>query len=90
MRALFGVILGLMRLNFLSFLAGELLKIRLGSEMVHVPYKEGSLALSDVMGGQVHFMFYHPAAVMPHIKSDKLRALGVSSDLIHQSTGDKP
>jgi tripartite-type tricarboxylate transporter receptor subunit TctC len=60
-------------------LAGELLKARLGGEMVHIPYKEGGLAMSDVMGGTVHFMFYHPAAVMPHIRSGKLRALGVSS-----------
>jgi tripartite-type tricarboxylate transporter receptor subunit TctC len=60
-------------------LAGELLKARLGGEMVHVPYKEGGLAMSDVMAGQVQFMFYHPAAVMPHVKSGKLRALGVSS-----------
>lgn len=60
-------------------LAGELLKARLGGDMVHVPYKEGGLAMSDVMGGQVQFMFYHPAAVMPHIRAGKLRALGVSS-----------
>ncbi len=60
-------------------LAGELLKARLGGEMVHVPYKEGGMALSDVMAGQVQFMFYHPAAVMPHIRAGKLRALGVSS-----------
>jgi len=60
-------------------LAGELLKARLGGEMTHVPYKEGGLALSDVMSGQVQFMFYHPAAVLPHIKSGKLRALGASS-----------
>jgi tripartite-type tricarboxylate transporter receptor subunit TctC len=60
-------------------LAGELLKVRLGGEMTHVPYKEGGLALSDVMSGQVGFMFYHPAAVLPHIKSGKLRALGASS-----------
>ncbi len=61
-------------------LAGELLKSQLGGgEMVHVPYKEGSLALSDVMSGQAQFMFYHPAAVLPHIKAGKLRALGVSS-----------
>jgi tripartite-type tricarboxylate transporter receptor subunit TctC len=60
-------------------LAGELLKARLGGEMVHVPYKEGGLAMSDVMSGQAQFMFYHPAAVMPHIKSGKLRALGASS-----------
>ena len=60
-------------------LAGELLKSRLGGEMVHIPYKEGGLAMTDVMGGTVQFMFYHPAAVMPHIRSGKLRALGVSS-----------
>lgn len=60
-------------------LAGELLKARLGGEMTHVPYKEGGLALSDVMSGQVSFMFYHPAAVLPHMKSGKLRALGASS-----------
>lgn len=60
-------------------LAGELLKARLGGgEIVHVPYKEGGLALSDVMSGQVQFMFYHPAAVLPHIRAGKLRALGVS------------
>ena len=35
--------------------------------------------MSDVMGGQVQFMFYHPAAVMPQIKAGKLRALGASS-----------
>ena len=34
--------------------------------------------MSDVMSGQVQFMFYHPAAVMPHIKAGKLRALGAS------------
>ncbi|RYX89037.1 MAG: tripartite tricarboxylate transporter substrate binding protein [Comamonadaceae bacterium] len=60
-------------------LAGELLKARLGGDMMHVPYKEGGLAMSDVMGGQVQFMFYHPAAVMQHIQAGKLRALGVSS-----------
>ncbi|WP_144630092.1 Bug family tripartite tricarboxylate transporter substrate binding protein [Bordetella genomosp. 13] len=59
-------------------LAGELLKSRLGGEMVHVPYKEGSLAMSDVMSGQVQFMFYHPTAVLPHIRAGKLRALGAS------------
>ncbi|MBA2965111.1 MULTISPECIES: Bug family tripartite tricarboxylate transporter substrate binding protein [Ramlibacter] len=60
-------------------LAGELLKARLGGEMTHVPYKEGGQALTDVMGGQVQFMFYHPAAVLPQVKAGKLRALAVSS-----------
>ena len=60
-------------------LAGEMLQARLGGTMTPVPYKEGGLALSDVMGGQVQFMFYHPAAVLPHLKTGKLRALGASS-----------
>ena len=71
-------------------LAGELLKARLGGEMVHVPYKEGGLALSDVMAGQVQFMFYHPAAVMQHIKSGKLRALGASSAKRSAAAPDVP
>ena len=71
-------------------LAGELLKARLGGEMVHVPYKEGGLAMSDVMAGQVQFMFYHPAAVMPQIKAGKLRALGVSSAKRTNAAPDVP
>lgn len=71
-------------------LAGELLKARLGGQMVHVPYKEGGMALSDVMSGQAQFMFYHPAAVLPHIKAGKLRALGVSSAKRTDAAPDVP
>ncbi|MET0311501.1 MAG: tripartite tricarboxylate transporter substrate binding protein [Burkholderiaceae bacterium] len=60
-------------------LAGEMLAQRLGVKMTHVPFKEGSLALTNVMGRQVDMMFYHPAAVMPQVKAGKLRALGASS-----------
>jgi tripartite-type tricarboxylate transporter receptor subunit TctC len=59
-------------------LAGELLAARLGGQMVHVPYSQGGQALTDVIGGQAQFMFYHPAAVLPHMKAGKLRALGAS------------
>lgn len=71
-------------------LAGELLKARVGGEMVHIPYKEGGLALADVIGGQVQFMFYHPAAVLPHIRSGKLRALGASSAKRSAAAPDVP
>jgi tripartite-type tricarboxylate transporter receptor subunit TctC len=71
-------------------LAGELLKARLGGQMVHVPYKQGGLAMSDVMAGQAQFMFYHPAAVMPQIKAGKLRALGVSSAKRSAAAPDVP
>lgn len=60
-------------------LAGELLKSMAGVNMTHVPFKEGGQALTAVLGGQVDFMFYHPAAVLPYLKSSKLRALAVSS-----------
>ncbi|QCS65928.1 tripartite tricarboxylate transporter substrate binding protein [Achromobacter denitrificans] len=71
-------------------LAGELLKSRLGGTMVHIPYKEGSQALTDVMSGQTQFMFYHPLAVLPHIKSGKLRALGTSVMRRSASAPDVP
>lgn len=71
-------------------LAGELLKAQLGGEMMHVPYKEGSMAMSDVMSGQTQFMFYHPAAVLPHVRAGKLKALGVSSATRSVAAPDVP
>ena len=60
-------------------LAGELLKTLSGTQMIHVPYKEGTQALTAVISGQTDFMFYHPAAVMPHIAAGRLKALAASS-----------
>lgn len=71
-------------------LAGELLKDRAGGDMLHVPYKEGSMAVSDVISGQVQFMFYHPAAVMSHVKAGKLKAIGVSSSRRSIAAPDVP
>jgi tripartite-type tricarboxylate transporter receptor subunit TctC len=69
-------------------LAGELLAQRLGGRMIHVPYKEGAVALTSVMAGQADFMFYHPAAVMPQIKAGKLRALGASGAVRSAAASD--
>ena len=71
-------------------LAGALLEARLGGQAVHVPYKEGGQALTEVMAGQPLFMFYHPAAVLPHIKSGKLRALGASGAKRSAAAPDVP
>jgi len=71
-------------------LAGELLAQRLGGKMIHVPYKEGAVAMTSVMAGQADFMFYHPAAVMPQIKAGKLRALGASSAVRSAGASDVP
>ena len=71
-------------------LAGETLNIRLGKDFVHVPYRDGAQALTELMGGNVQFMFYHPAAVLPHIRAGKLRALGASSAKRSTAAPDVP
>ncbi len=71
-------------------LAGELLGARLNGKVVHVPYSQGGQALTDVMSGQAQFMFYHPAAVLPHMKSGKLRAIGASSAKRSAAAPDVP
>ena len=71
-------------------LAGELLAQRVGGKVIHVPYKEGAVALTSVMAGQADFMFYHPAAVMPQIRAGKLRALGASGALRSAAASDVP
>ncbi|MFZ3121293.1 MAG: tripartite tricarboxylate transporter substrate binding protein, partial [Variovorax sp.] len=60
-------------------LAGELLNVRLGKRFVHVPYRDGAQAMTELVAGNVQFMFYHPAAVLPQVRAGRLRALGVSS-----------
>jgi tripartite-type tricarboxylate transporter receptor subunit TctC len=60
-------------------LAGEMVNARLGKSFLHVPYRDGGQALTELIAGNVQFMFYHPAAVLPHMRAGRLRALGVSS-----------
>lgn len=60
-------------------LAAELMRQQLGLDMVHVPYKSGGPAITDVMAGQVDFMFGTVAATYPHVSGGKLRALAVSA-----------
>jgi len=60
-------------------LAGELLKMMAGIDMVHVPYKGGPPALNDVVAGHIE-MFFADTAITPQlIAAGKIRALGVSS-----------
>lgn len=60
-------------------LAGELLNQMAQTRMVHVPYKGGSQAVIDVVGGQVPLGMLGITPVLAHIKSGKLRAYGVST-----------
>ena len=59
-------------------LAGELFKVSAGIDMVHVPYNGSSPALTALIGNQVQAMFDVVLTSNPHIKSGKLRALGVT------------
>ena len=60
-------------------LALELLKLRAGIDITHVPYKGSGPAIQDVMAGQVDMMFDTTVVAGPHIESGKLRALAVTS-----------
>jgi len=60
-------------------LSGELFNMLMGTRMVHVPYKGGHLAMSDIVGGQIEFSFENAPNCMPYIKGGRLRALGVTT-----------
>jgi tripartite-type tricarboxylate transporter receptor subunit TctC len=60
----------------LSHLAGEMFNSMTGVKTVHIPYKGTAPALTDLLGGQIQMMFNDTS--IPHIKSGKLRALGVT------------
>ena len=60
-------------------LAGELFKISAGVDAVHIPYKGSAPALTDLMGGQVTYMFDSMPSSIALVKSGKLRALAVTS-----------
>jgi tripartite-type tricarboxylate transporter receptor subunit TctC len=60
-------------------LCGELLKMTAKIDLVHVPYKGGSQAITDVMGGQIELFFTGAPVTMPHIQSGKLKVLAVTN-----------
>ena len=62
-----------------AHLAGELLALSANVRLLHVPYKGTGPALTDLLGGQITMMFAQLSSALPHIKSGKLRAIGVAS-----------
>jgi len=60
-------------------LAGEMFKIMTGTYMVHIPYKGSAPALADMMAGRIQLMFDNLASALPSVKSEKVRALAVTT-----------
>jgi tripartite-type tricarboxylate transporter receptor subunit TctC len=85
------------RVNFASagvgsaqHLSGELFKMMTGTNMVHVPYRGGAPAISDLLAGQVQVMFEFMATSIEHVRSGGLRGLGVTSARRSHALPDVP
>ncbi|MFN7427825.1 MAG: tripartite tricarboxylate transporter substrate binding protein [bacterium] len=62
-----------------AHLTTELLRLMTGIELLHVPYKGTGQSVTDLLGGQIDFVFASPPVAAAHVKSGKLRALAASS-----------
>ena len=73
-----------------NHLTGEMLAALAGVKMQHVPYKGSGPALTDVIAGQINFMFDQYSTVAPNIKAGKLRAIGIATKQRHRLLPDVP
>ncbi len=71
-------------------LIGELFKMVTGTDMVHVPFRGGAPAVSDLLAGQVQVMFEFMATSVEHVRSGGLRALGVTTAMRSRALPDVP
>ena len=74
----------------LSHLGVELLKVKTDTYAVHIPYASSPLAVLAILQGDVQFACVPAVAVLPHVKSGKLRTLAVSTAQRSQLTPDIP
>ena len=63
----------------ITHLAGELLKVEAGIDIVHVPYKGAAPAVNDLLGGQVQMGIFDIPVLLAHIRAGKLKALAITS-----------
>jgi tripartite-type tricarboxylate transporter receptor subunit TctC len=73
-----------------SHIAGELLKLKTGIDILHVPYKGGGPAVADTMGGQVPVIIATMPAIISHTRSGKLRPLAVTTAKRNPGAPDIP
>jgi tripartite-type tricarboxylate transporter receptor subunit TctC len=73
-----------------THVAGELFKMMTGVDMVHVPYRGGAPAQTDLLGGQVDVMFTVVSSSIEHIRAGRLRALAVTTATRSAALPDVP
>jgi tripartite-type tricarboxylate transporter receptor subunit TctC len=73
-----------------SHIAGEMFKMMAGVDMVHVPYRSGGPALTDLLAGQVQVLFNPPPASIAYIRAGRLRALAVTTATRSDALPDLP
>ena len=73
-----------------NHLSAELFRITAGIDLVHVPYKGSSLAITDVISGQVQIWFLNLLPATPYVKANRIRALAVTSAKRALSAPDIP
>ena len=73
-----------------AHIAGELLKLKTGVDMVHVPYKGGGPAIADTLGGQVQLAIVTLPAAIQYVKAGRLKALAIASDKRSAAAPDIP
>jgi len=71
-------------------LAGELFRLTAKANLIHVPYKGGGPAMSDLLGGQIQSVFASATTAVPQVKAGKLRALGTTSPKRSPTLPDVP
>ena len=71
-------------------LTTEMLKLQTGLDIVHVPYKGTPPAVTDLLSGNITFMFANSLSVLPHVQTNRLRALAVTSPKRSASTPNLP
>ncbi len=73
-----------------THLAGELMKLVTGVDIVHIPYKGTAPAMNDLLGGQVHMQFAGISTAKQHVESGRLRAMAVTGEARNPAMPDVP
>jgi tripartite-type tricarboxylate transporter receptor subunit TctC len=73
-----------------AHLSGELFRTLAGAEMLHIPYKGTSAAVSDLVGGQIDLLIDNLPGILPQVRAGKLRALALTSDSRSKAAPEVP